>query len=168
MNMKHNMLIACYSWSGNTRRIAQLIQGETGAALFEIEPVRPYSNDYRTVVEQAKEEIRSGARPELKNMPETISASVIFLGTPNWWHTMAPPLAAFLDRFDWRGKTIIPFYTHGGGGGGSIEKDVAEMCEGATVKEGFGTYSNGDSEAIAQIRSWLESLGLLPSNGGEK
>ncbi len=166
--MKHDILIAYYSWSGNTRRIAELIADETGGTLFEIEPVQPYSTDYRTVLEQAKKDIRSGSRPELRNIPETISASIIFLGTPNWWHTMAPPLAAFLDHFDWSGKTIVLFLTHGGGGVGSFEHDVARMCSNATIKEAFHTTNSGGAEAFRQIRSWLESIDLIPANGGDK
>jgi len=166
--MNTDILIAYYSWSGNTRKIAELIAGGTGGTPLELEPVQPYSTDYRTVVEQAKKEIRSGARPELKNLPESIWASIIFLGTPNWWNTMAPPLASFLDRFDWRGKTIVPFYTHGGGGGGSIERDVTGRCPNAAVKEGFGAYNNGGTEAIAQVDAWLGSIELLSRNGGSQ
>ena len=166
--MDTEILIACYSWSGNTRRIAEMIAHETGGAILEIEPVHPYSTDYGTVVEQAKKEVRAGFRPELKEMPETIQASVVFLGSPNWWNTMAPPVATFLDHVDWTGKTVIPFYTHGGGGGGSFEQDVAALCPNATVKAGFGTYNNGGREAITHIGSWLESIGPLSGSGGNQ
>ena len=158
--MKNDILIAYYSWSGNTRKIAELIERETGGALFEIKPVQPYTADYQATVAQAKTEIQAGFRPELKAMPEITSYKVVFLGTPIWWHTMAPPLASFIDRFDLHRKTVVPFHTHGGGGGGSFEKDIAQMCPSSTVKEGFGAYNSGGSEAIAQIGSWLHSIGL--------
>jgi flavodoxin len=159
-NMKNDILIAYYSWHGNTRKIAELIERETGGTLFEIEPVQPYTTDYGAVVAQAKEEIEAGFRPELKAMPKITSYTVVFLGTPIWWHTMAPPLAAFIDRFDLNRKTLVPFHTHGGGGVGSFEKDIAKMCPNSTVKEGFGAYNSGGSETIAQIGSWLSSIGL--------
>jgi flavodoxin len=128
--------------------------------LFEIEPVQPYPTNYRVVVAQAKEEIKTGFKPELKAMPKKTSHAVVFLGTPIWWHTMAPPLAAFIDCFDLNRKTVVPFHTHGGGGAGSFEKDIARMCRNSTVQEGFGTYNSGGSETRAQIGSWLNSIGL--------
>jgi flavodoxin len=128
--------------------------------LFEIEPVHPYSTNYQAVLAQAKEEIQEGFRPELKAMPKNTSYTIVFLGTPIWWHTMAPPLAAFIDRFDLNRKIVVPFHTHGGGGAGSFEKDIAKMCRNSTVQEGFGTYNSGGSETIAQIGSWLNSIGV--------
>jgi flavodoxin len=158
--MKNDILIAYYSWSGNTRKIAELIKRETGGTLFEIEPVNPYTTDYGAVVAQAKEEIQTGFRPELKAMPKITSDTVVFLGTPIWCNTMSPPLAAFIDRFDLNSKTVVPFHTHGGGGVGSFEKDLAKMCTKCTVTEGFGAYCSGGSETITQIGSWLSSIGL--------
>lgn len=160
--MKNDILIAYYSWHGNTKKIAELIGRATGGALFEIEPAQPYTTDYSALVSQAKEEIQAGFRPELKAMPQTASYNVVFLGSPIWWHTMAPPLAAFIDRFALSGKTVVPFHTHGGGGGGSFEKDIAQMCSNSTVTEGFGAYNSGDGETMTQIESWLDSIGMRP------
>jgi flavodoxin len=158
--MKKDVLIAYYSWSGNTRKIAKLIEHETCGTLFEIELVQPYPTNYHTVVERAKEEIKTGFLPELKAMPKKTSQAVVFLGTPIWWHTMAPPLAAFINCFDLNRKIVVPFHTHGGGGAGSFENDIAKMCRNSTVQEGFGVYNSGGSETIAQIGSWLTSIGL--------
>lgn len=158
--MKNEILIAHYSWSGNTRKIAGLIGSKTGGTLFEIEPAQPYVANYNAVVAQAKEEIKVGFKPELKAIPEITSYPVIFLGTPIWWYTMAPPLAAFIDRFNMVNKVVVPFYTHGGGGGGSFEKDIAKMCPDSTVKAGFGVYNSGGRETLSQIGSWLNSIGL--------
>jgi len=159
--MRNDILIAYYSWSGNTRKIAELIKRETGGTLFEIEPVQLYTTDYRALVAQAKEEIHAGFRPELKAVPESTShTSVVFLGSPIWWYTMAPPLATLIDRFHLNGKTVVPFHTHGGGGVGSFEEDIAKMCPYSKITTGFGAYNSGGSEARAQIGSWLSSIGL--------
>ena len=99
------------------------------------------------------EEIEAGFLPKLKAMPKISSYAAVFLGSPIWWHTMAPPLAAFIDRFDLNGKIVVPFYTHGGVGVGSFEKDVAKMCRNSTVKGGFGAYNSGGSETMVQIGS---------------
>lgn len=158
--MKKDILIAFYSWSGNTRTIAELIGRETGGKLFEIKPVRPYSTDYGAVVEQAKEEMQAGFRSELKALPEINSYKIVFQGTPIWWHTMAPPLASFIKSFDLKEKTVVPFHTHGGGGVGEFEKDIAKMCQDSTVTKGFGTYNQGGSDTRAQIGAWLRDIGL--------
>lgn len=158
--MKSDILIAYYSWHGNTRKIAELIERETGGELFEIEPAQKYATDYDTVVKQAKKEIQANFRPELIALPKSSPYEVVFLGSPIWWYTMAPPLAAFIDLLDLSGKMAIPFYTHGGGGGGSFEEDIATMCPNSTVTEGLGVYGNGGSETMTQIGSWLASLGL--------
>ena len=152
--MKNDILIAYYSWHGNTRRIAKLIERETGGTLFEIEPARPYTTDYQAVVQQAKKEIQAGFRPELKAMPESTSYEVLFLGTPIWWHTLVPPLAAFIDRCDLNRKTVVPFLTHGGGGSGSFEKDITRM-NGTAVSNPFKLtmlcFSNFCSVSIAWV-----------------
>jgi flavodoxin len=157
---KNDILIAYYSWSGNTRNIAERIKQETGGTLFEIEPAQPYTIDYRAAVAQAREEINSGFRPELKTIPATTPYSVVFLGTPIWCSTMAPPLATFIDRVDLDDKSVVPFHTHGGGGVGSFEEDLAKMCPNATIKKGFGAYNRGDSHTLAAIRDWLSAMGL--------
>jgi flavodoxin len=159
--MKQDILIVYYSWSGNTRKIAEQIRKETGGTLFEIEPAQPYTTDYGAAVKQAKDEIRSGFKPELKAIPaDTIPCTTVFLGTPIWWHTMAPPLASFIDRFDLKNKTVIPFHTHGGGGPGSFETDIAALCPDSTVKQGFGAYNSGDRQTHSAIRDWLSAMGL--------
>ena len=163
--MRNDILIAYYSWSGNTRKVAEMIKLETGGRLFEIKPVQPYTTDYRTLVAQAKEEIHAGFRPELKAVPESTSqTSVVFLGSPIWWYTMAPPLATLIGLFNLNAKTVVPFHTHGGGGVGSFEEDIAKMCPNSKIATGFGAYNSGGSEAKSQIASWLRSIGLNSQN----
>lgn len=81
---------------GNTERVAEFVQKAVGGDLFEIETVREYSKDYITCTEEAKAELREGARPELKKYPESIDQyDTIFVGYPNWWGTM--PMCVCLD-----------------------------------------------------------------------
>ena len=112
------VLVAYFSHSfGNTRKIARMIQRETGGDIFEIKPEQPYTTNHRAVVAQARREIDAGFKPELVAMPENLERyDVIFVGTPNWWNTMAPPVATFLSSHDFAGKTLVPFTTHGGSG----------------------------------------------------
>lgn len=89
-------LIVYYTWSGKTKGMAEIIARLTGADLLEIKPETPYTTDYNKVVEQAKKEIREGYRPIIAPVHAELELyHVIYIGTPIWWGTMAPPLAAF-------------------------------------------------------------------------
>ncbi len=135
------MLIVYYSYSGNTRKVARAIHGSIGGDLFEVEPLESYPGNYNAVVEQARKELHSGYRPELKTVVGDISRyDTIFVGSPNWWHTIAPPLITFLSETDLSGKTIIPFITHGGGGLGRSTSDIAELCPNSTILESMAIY----------------------------
>ncbi len=74
---------------------------------------------------------------------------------------MAPPLATFIERLNLNRKTVAPFHTHGGGGVGSFEENIAKMCPNSKITTGFGAYNSAGSETGAQIGSWLSSIGLL-------
>ena len=122
--MTEHVLVAYFSRSGNTRKIANLIHQEVGGTLYEIQPQVPYPNSYDAVVDQAKKEIQAGYKPALQSTLDHIeSYDTIFVGSPNWWSTIAPPVTTFLSEYDLSGKTIVPFCTHGGGGLGRIAKD---------------------------------------------
>ena len=87
-----------------------------------------YPGSYNTIVEQAKKEIQAGYRPVLKTGINYIkNYDMIFVGTPNWWSTIAPPIATFLENYNLTGKTVVPFCTHGRGGFGHIESDIATL-----------------------------------------
>lgn len=159
--MGENILIVYYSWSGNTRKIAELIQKKTGGQLFEINPIQAYPRDYRACVEQAKREINSGFMPELKEIPDNLDQyDTVFVGTPIWWYTMAPPISTFLSNIDLSGKRVIPFCTHGGGGKGHYITDVANLCLSSTLLEELVVYENGGKSAASDITAWLGRIGI--------
>ena len=90
-------LIVYYSYGGNTRRIAKLIQESTGAALAEIHTVRPYTGSYMDVVEQGQREVDTRAMPEIEPLAADLAAyDRIILGSPVWWYTFAPAVRIFL------------------------------------------------------------------------
>ena len=153
------VLIAYYSWSGNTRFAAETIQKLTGGTLFEIKPVKAYPTDYRACVELARKECREGSRPELAGKVEDFSRyEVVFVGTPNWWSTMAPPVRSFLASYDFSGKTVIPFVTHGGGGMARCERDMRKVCPKAAFGKG-GAFSGGSIRNAADaLRKWVDEV----------
>jgi flavodoxin len=160
-NMTEHILIAYFSRSGNTRKIATLIQQEMGGTLHEIQVKVPYPAAYNAVVDQAKQEIRAGHKPALRSTLEHIEAyDTIFVGSPNWWSTIAPPVATFLSQHDLSGKTIVPFCTHGGGGLGRIAQDIARLCPHSTILSSFEVYGSASGNVQATVSAWLRRVGL--------
>ncbi len=158
------ILVAWYSWGGNTEAVARHIQELTGADVFVIEPEEPYSTDYRTCTEEAKSEINAGRSRTIKGrVPDLDRYDFVFLGTPNWWSTMAPPVLAFLAEHDLSGKTIAPFVTHGGGGESRCITDMKKNAPSALFLEGLVVSGNLAGSSKGQVEKWLEALNLPDS-----
>lgn len=99
---------------GNTQYMAYVIQETVGADIFRIEPETPYPTDHDELVDLASEEQSNNARPAIKDTIENFDTyENIFVGYPNWWGDMPMILYSFFDEYDFSGKTIIPFNTHG-------------------------------------------------------
>lgn len=154
-------LVAYFSWSGNTRTVAEKIQAQTGADLFEIATVNGYSDDYDTVLDEAQAEQSANARPELNGHVENMADyQVIYLGYPNWWGDMPMALYSFLDEYDLSGKTIVPFVTSGGSGFSGTIQSIQGTEPNAAVTEGLSISGSSASNSDAQITEWLNGLGL--------
>ncbi|PKP18032.1 MAG: flavodoxin [Bacteroidetes bacterium HGW-Bacteroidetes-22] len=155
------MLIVYFSHSGNTREIANQIKNLTGADIFEIQPIDAYPESYNAVVAQAKKEISGNFKPKLKSMAGNIEIyEIIFIGSPNWWSTIAPPVATFLSVNKLEGKTIIPFITHEGSRMGRSASDIKKYCPGSTILEGLPIRESNAKGALRDIASWLQCLGF--------
>lgn len=153
------ILVAYFSHSGNTREIADQIHKVVGGDIFEIRSVSPYPNDYDTVVKQARRELDSGYRPELKTKLEGIeSYDLIFMGYPNWWGTFPAPVKTFLSEYDLSGKTIVPFCTHGGSGLGRSVSDIAKLCPKSTLLEGIAIWGRDVKTAQDEVSEWLRKI----------
>lgn len=152
-----NVLIAYFSWGGNTKGIAEQIAEKTGADLFEIELVNPYSSDYNTVLDEAQRDQNEQARPELSTHVEDMSQyNTIMLGYPNWWASIPMPIASFLEEYDFSGKTILPFCSHGGGRFGQSLTAIAKLTPDSTLGEGLSVHYSGGSSLEEDIDEWLE------------
>jgi flavodoxin len=156
------ILVAYYSWGGNTRAVAQQIQSLTEADIFEIKPITPYPEDYNECVKQARKEIDDSYKPELSGTVENIAQyDIIFVGSPNWWSTIAPPVATFLTNSDLSGKTVIPFCTHGGGRQANLFKDIAKLCPHSTTKKGFVVDGSTARRAKPDVKKWLQEVEVI-------
>lgn len=152
------VLIAYFSWSGNTRGIAEEIQSQTGADIFEITPVTPYSSDYNTVLDEAQRDQNQQARPELANHVEDMGQyDTIILGYPNWWASIPMPVATFLEEYDFAGKTIVPFCSHGGGRFGQSLTAIAKLAPDAVMGEGLSVHYSGGAGLPDDVAAWLNT-----------
>lgn len=147
-------LVVYYSYSGVTRRLAEDIALITDGNLRELKAEKPYSFTYHTAIKEVRAEIERGYCPSLSEGAESIdNADVIFIGSPNWLKTFAPPVLSFLRTVDLSEKTIIPFCTHGGGGFGNMIEDYKKECKTAKVKDGIALKSD---YSFDELQKWLE------------
>ena len=147
---------------GNTEIIAEMIAEETGADTFKIERATPYPADYDACTEEAQQEQRKNARPELKNTLDNLDDyDVVYLGMPVWWGDMPMPVYTFVEGLDWNGKTVYPFTTHAESRLSSIPRTLGNICDGATIGDGFtiaGTDAqNAQDKAKEAVTEWLRS-----------
>lgn len=158
--MEKKTLIAYFSWSGNTKHIAEEIQSKVGGDMFRIETSTPYPKDYNeTAYGVAKKQHEENIMPALKDNGDVSDYDIIFVGTPAWWYTLAPAVKTFLSKNNFAGKTIVPFVTHGGGGGYTIADDMEELAKGAEiVKNQLVVYGRGDSRTEKEIDNWLQEI----------
>lgn len=152
------VLIAYYSVSGNTEEVAKKVQEEIGGDLFKIETVDVYPEEYKELVAQAKKEINDGYRPKLKSQVENMAQyDTVFIGSPNWWGTIAPAVSTFIESNNLEGKKVIPIITHGSGGVQNTIKDMKEQCKGCNfVEDGWVGFRN----RTWGVGSWLEEVGF--------
>ncbi|MDR1483324.1 MAG: NAD(P)H-dependent oxidoreductase [Planctomycetaceae bacterium] len=158
------VLIAYFSYTGNTRLVALQIQKQIGGDLFEITTAKPYPRKYKDCVDIAKKEQNDKARPPLgaelkdKVKKDIADYDVIFIGYPIWWGTLPQVLFTFLDKYDLKGKTIVPFCTHNGGRWARSLDDLKKTCPNSKFRDGITI--NGDSvrQSKNDVTKWLQKL----------
>ena len=153
------ILVAYYSKTGNTQAIAEKIQENLSADIFVIEPVKAYPEDYHQTTELAKKEVQDKMTPAIKNAKVDLSQyDVVFVGSPCWWGTIASPVRTFLTENDFKGKTVVPFMTHGGSGLGHSVSDIESIIPEANVIGAEAFRGSFASIAGSSVQKWLEGL----------
>lgn len=150
---------------GNTHIIAEIIAQKTGGTLFEIKPVKNYPVNYKDCTNVASKEKAVKARPEIFGEVENFEQyDTIFLGYPIWWSDMPMAVYTFLEKYNFDGKKIIPFCTHGGSGLSSTDQQITLACPNAKILQGFAirgaTAQNNFSESEQKISAWLKKIGF--------
>lgn len=142
---------------GNTEVVAEFIQDAVGGDLFEVETVEPYAADYHTCTEQAKRELHTDARPELREYLDSIDGyDNIFVCGPCWWGTYPMAVFSLLERLDWEGKKVLPVMTHEGSGLGSCERDLKRLCVGAFFGRGLAIHGADAHRSQAEVAAWAK------------
>jgi sulfatase modifying factor 1 len=152
------ILIAYFSWGGNTKGVAEEIQRQTDADLFEITMVNPYSSDYNTVLDEAQRDQKAQARPDLARHVENMEQyDIVMIGYPNWWASIPMPVASFLEEYNFSGKMILPFCSHGGGRFGQSLTAITKLAPDAIMGEALSIHYSGGSQLSADVAEWLEN-----------
>ena len=162
MNKK---LVAFFSASGNTARLAKNLAEAAGADLYEIRPAVPYtSEDLNWQSKQSRSSVEmndKSSRPSLADTNAKITDyDTIFVGFPVWWYTAPTIINTFLESYDFSGKTIIPFCSHGGGRFGQSLTAIAKLAPDSTIGEGLSVHYSGDSTLDDEISEWLSQNGI--------
>lgn len=152
-------LVAYFSASGVTAKLAKTLAAAIGADLFEILPEKPYSaadldwtnKESRSTIEMNDKSFRPAVANRVENMAEY---DAVYVGFPIWWYVAPTIINTFLEQHDLTGKTIVPFATSGGSGMGGTNKALAPSCKGAKLLEGKVFKLSASADAL---RTWAES-----------
>ena len=154
--------VVYFSWSpdGNTRFAAQTIAKKLGAALFEIKAEKPYSSDYRTCTQEAKPECQSKTLRAIQPIQglDLEKYDAVFVGTPNWWGTMAPPVRTWVtnNKAALKGKVVCLFQTNGGGGMQRVGSDFAELLPESKVLPAGAFSGSRIKSSVKELEKFVD------------
>lgn len=153
-------LVAYFSASGVTAKLAKRLANAVDADIFEIKPEKPYTTadlDWtnkksRSSVEMSDKSFRPAVAEKLDNIADY---DTIYVGFPIWWYVAPTIINTFLEQYDLTGKTIIPFATSGSSRMGKTNSELAPSCKGAILKEGKRFEENTDK---IELKKWADSI----------
>ncbi len=153
-------LVAYFSASGVTAKLANTLADSIGADIFTIQPVVPYTQadldwtnkESRSSIEMADKSFRPAIANKVEDMNQY---DTIFVGFPIWWYVAPTIINTFLEQYDLKGKKIIPFATSGSSGMGNTNQELMNSCPGAKLVEGqrFATNISPD-----KLKAWVEKM----------
>ena len=153
-------LVAFFSASGTTKRVAKKLASAAGADLHEIVPAEIYTNadlnwmndKSRSSVEMADKSNRPGIASNIENISDY---DTIFVGFPIWWYREPSIIDTFMEKYDFSGKTVVPFATSGGSGLGGSSKNMQSLAKGAKVLQGRKLSASASDKELAD---WVKNL----------
>lgn len=155
-------LVAYFSASGVTAKVAETLSEAIGADLYEIEPEVPYTKeDLNWMDKQSRSTIEMNdpaSRPAIAGKRDNMDDyDTVFVGFPIWWYVAPHIINTFLESYDLTGKTIVPFATSGGSGMGETNEHLASSCKGAKLIEGKVFKKSASKSELA---TWADGLKL--------
>lgn len=158
--MMSKKLVAYFSASGVTAKVAKTLASAIDADLHEILPVQKYTSadlDWTNKKSRSSVEMNNKSfRPAIANQVENMEQyDVIYVGFPIWWYVAPTIINTFLESYNLEGKVIVPFATSGSSGMGGTNADLKDSCKGAELKEGRRFSSNARAE---ELKAWAEKI----------
>ncbi len=155
-------LVAYFSASGVTAKVAESLSEAIGADLYEIEPEVPYTKaDLNWMDKQSRSTLEMNdpaSRPAIKGMRDNMEDyDTVFVGFPIWWYVAPTIINTFLESYDLTGKTIIPFATSGGSAMGKTNEKLQPSCPNSKLLEGK-VFKKSASKA--DLAAWVDGLKL--------
>ena len=149
-------LVAYFSASGTTKKVAERLAKAAGADLFEIKPAIPYTSaDLNWMDKKSRSSVEMNdpdSRPEIaETMPNMADYDTVFIGFPIWWYVAPHIIHTFLESYDFTGKTLVPFATSGGSGMGRTVDELRKLFPNADWKT--GKVVNGVSDQA--LAAWV-------------
>ena len=144
-----------YIDKGNTEVIAEYIRDFVGADMFKVEPLEPYSADYKECLEESRIRARTHNAPIKEEVPDISSYEVIYVGAPVYLGGMPEELFTALNGLDYAGKIIRPFVTHEGSGLSGVPMQLKRICNDATITPGIAIRGSTVNSAKGQVESWI-------------
>ena len=147
---------------GNAAKMASWIQAEVGGDLFSIVVTEPYSSDYDECLDRAADEKAGNVRPALStHVANMDDYDIVFLGFPNWWYTLPMAVLSFVEKYDFSGKIVVPFVTHGTSGLASTIRDLtAALPSDVTILDPIGVYRPEVDQSRSAVQEWIAGLDL--------
>lgn len=153
-----NILVAYFSWGGNTEHVAKFIAEKTGGTLFRITPSKPYPTEYTPCTEVAKAEKEQNARPAIKDkVADWDKYDIVFIGCPVWWWTAPMIINTFTESYSFKGKTVVPFCTYAATYRDETLAKIAELTPDAKHLKGFGAVNRSTNS----IEQWLKEIKVI-------
>ena len=156
-------LVVYYSYTGNTKKIANKIKEQIESDILELEPQIPFSTDYQTVVDEYQNNSIDNKEVPIKNIDINLdNYDEIIIGTPVWWYTICPVVTTFLKQYNLSGKKVCLFATNAGWLGHTF-KDFEKLCENGSSKDCLNVVF--DSNKLSQLKTeeseidnWIKNI----------
>ena len=158
--MADKVLVAVFSASGVTKRVGEEIARVSGGDFFEIVPTEKYTTadlNWNNRKSRSSVEMNDASvRPEIASkVADMASYDTVIIGFPIWWGVAPRIIETFLESYDFSGKTILPFCSHGGGRFGQSLTAIAKLAPNAVLGEGLSVHYSGGGTLAEDVSKWL-------------